>query len=104
MVGGGMEPPVSGEARIGPWTAGAERAIGQMAVSIGAYLGEEDNKGLLPFLATGMIVFSDYYMKVNITECLQTAWDAIKVRRGKMVQGGVFGVEVDYMIITYTIY
>lgn len=95
MVGGGdMEPPVSGEARIGPWTGGAERAIGQMAVSIGAYIGEEDNKELLPFLATGMIVFSDYYMKVNITQCLQTAWDAIKGRHGKVVPGGVFIKEV----------
>src|SRR5690625_2753764 len=93
MVGGGMEPPVSGEARIGPWTGGAERAIGQMAVSIGAYIGEEDNKELLPFLATGMIVFSDYYMKVNITQCLQTAWDAIKDRKGQMVEGGVFVKE-----------
>src|SRR5699024_5539321 len=81
MVGGGMEPPVSGEARIGPWTAGAERAIGQMAVSIGAYLGEEDNKGLLPSLATGMIDISDYYRKVNITECLQNGRDATKDRR-----------------------
>ena len=90
MVGGSMTPPVSGEARIGPWTGGAERAIGQMAVSIGAYLGEEDNKELLPFLATGMIVFSDCYMKVNITECLQVAWDAIKERRGRMIPGGVF--------------
>src|SRR5699024_825056 len=95
MVRRGKVPPLSDDARIVAWPAGADRAIGQMAVSIGAYLGEEDNKGLLPFRATGMIVFSDYYMKVNITECLQTAWDAIKDRRGKMVQGGVFVKEGD---------
>lgn len=69
------------------------RCFGYLSTTLD-YLNDSDKSGLLfEFCITGLLEVADYF-ELDFKDCVQSAWEEIKDRKGKMIDG-VFVKEED---------